>query len=136
MVVAQDWRDVHLRSAGGLLAATAVGIPLGLMVLTRAHAQSTKAGLGILLLIFAASSLLWPRALHMQRESRPLLLVAGFLAGVLGGAYGMNGPPLVVYGSLSGWSPQRFRATLHAYFLPASMLAWQAIGAAASGLAP
>jgi hypothetical protein len=34
----------------------------------------------------------------------------------------MNGPPLVVYGSLRRWSPQHFRATLQAYFLPASLL--------------
>ena len=44
----------------------------------------------------------------------------GFSAGVLGGAYGMNGPPLVVYGTLRGWTPEHFRATLQGYFFPAS----------------
>ena len=34
----------------------------------------------------------------------------------------MNGPPLVIYGTLRRWSPQHFRATLQAYFLPASVL--------------
>ena len=34
----------------------------------------------------------------------------------------MNGPPLVVYGALRRWSPERFRATLQGYFLPASLL--------------
>ena len=34
----------------------------------------------------------------------------------------MNGPPLVIYGSLRRWSPQQFRATLQGYFLPASAL--------------
>src|SRR5262249_54267383 len=46
----------------------------------------------------------------------------GFAAGVLGGAYGMNGPPLVVYGALRHWSPEHFRATLQGYFLPASLV--------------
>jgi hypothetical protein len=32
----------------------------------------------------------------------------------------MNGPPLVIYGVLRGWSPRYFRATLQGYFLPAS----------------
>jgi hypothetical protein len=45
----------------------------------------------------------------------------GFNAGVLGGAYGMNGPPLAIYGTLRRWSPEYFRATLQAYFLPASV---------------
>ena len=33
----------------------------------------------------------------------------------------MNGPPLAVYGTLRRWPPQRFRATLQGYFLPASL---------------
>jgi hypothetical protein len=46
----------------------------------------------------------------------------GLLAGVLGGAYGMNGPPLVIYGAMRRWSAQHFRATLQGYFLPASIV--------------
>ena len=34
----------------------------------------------------------------------------------------MNGPPLVTYGALRRWSPERFRATLQGYFLPASLV--------------
>src|SRR5699024_10192850 len=58
--------------------------------------------------------------------------VFGFGAGVLGGAYGMNGLPLVAYGQLRGWPPSEFRATLQGYFLPASSIAMA--GYAASGL--
>jgi uncharacterized membrane protein YfcA len=50
------------------------------------------------------------------------LVACGFIAGVLGGAYGMNGPPLAIYGARRRWSPQQFRATLQGYFLPASLL--------------
>ena len=57
-------------------------------------------------------------------------MLFGFGAGVLGGAYGMNGPPLVVYGSLRSWSPQHFRATLQGYFLPASIAGMGAYWAA------
>ena len=44
------------------------------------------------------------------------------MSGVLGGAYGLNGPPLVVYGNLRRWSAQHFRATLQAYFLVTSLV--------------
>lgn len=44
----------------------------------------------------------------------------------------MNGPPLVIYGSLRRWTPQQFRATLQAYFLPASVLAM--VGFSMTGL--
>jgi hypothetical protein len=49
-------------------------------------------------------------------------MACGFASGVLGGAYGMNGPPLAIYGALRKWSPQHFRATLQAYFLPVSLM--------------
>lgn len=122
VVVAQDWRHIHLRSAAGLVVATVFGIPIGLLVLTNPHQEMVKAGLGILIVLFAGYSLVTRDALRLEYEHRPLLLLSGFLAGILGGAYGMNGPPLVVYGSLRRWSPQHFRATLQAYFLPASLL--------------
>lgn len=34
----------------------------------------------------------------------------------------MNGPPLAIYGAMKRWPAQQFRATLQAYFLPASIL--------------
>jgi hypothetical protein len=42
----------------------------------------------------------------------------------------MNGPPLVIYGAMRRWSAQHFRATLQAYFLPASLLGLLGFGAA------
>ena len=35
----------------------------------------------------------------------------------------MNGPPVVMYGAMRGWSPQHFRATLQGYFLISSVVA-------------
>ena len=40
------------------------------------------------------------------------------MAGLLGGAYNTNGPPVVVYGTLRQWTPPQFRATLQGYFVP------------------
>jgi uncharacterized membrane protein YfcA len=58
----------------------------------------------------------------MELHDDRLAWIFGFGAGVLGGAYGMNGPPLIVYGALRRWSAEHFRATLQGYFLPASMV--------------
>jgi uncharacterized membrane protein YfcA len=51
-----------------------------------------------------------------------LVFGCGLLAGILGGAYGINGPPLVIYGAKRRWSAQHFRATLQGYFLIASIV--------------
>lgn len=122
VVVAQDWEKIHLRSTRWLVGFTLIGIPLGLLLLTRVHEQAVKAALAVLLLAFSGYSLLGGNPPELRGDSRGWLAGCGFCAGVLGGAYGMNGPPLVIYGAMRRWSPQQFRATLQGYFLPASIL--------------
>jgi uncharacterized membrane protein YfcA len=122
IVVAQDWRKVHARSMGWLMFATIFGIPLGLALLTSSHQQIVKAVLAILIIAFSVYSLVGERPPQLGTDSLPWMLGCGFVAGVLGGAYGMNGPPLAIYGAMRRWSAQQFRATLQGYFLPASML--------------
>jgi uncharacterized protein len=123
VVVMQDWRKIHVRSTGWLLAPTFVGIPLGIALLRSVHQNGVKAALAILIIAFSGYSLVGKRPPELREDSRGWLLGCGFLAGVLGGAYGMNGPPLVIYGAMRRWSPQHFRATLQGYFLPASLVA-------------
>ena len=122
VVVAQDWRKIHVRSMGWLMAATVFGIPIGLLLLTSSHQRLTKATLALLIVGFSIYSLAGRRPPELSSDSMPWLLGCGFVAGVMGGAYGMNGPPLAIYGSMRRWSAQHFRATLQGYFLPASIL--------------
>jgi uncharacterized membrane protein YfcA len=119
VVVAQDWRHVHFRSAGWLSLSSLVGTPLGLLLLIEVPEGIVKAILAVVIVSFSTYSLLRPREPTLDDDR--LAWFFGFGAGILGGAYGMNGPPLVIYGSLRGWSPQHFRATLQGYFLPASL---------------
>jgi uncharacterized protein len=123
VIVVQDWRQIHLRSAGWLLAPTFPGILLGIVLLTSIHQQVVKGVLAIVIMAFSGYSLVGRKPPELHSDSRTWLLGCGFLAGVLGGAYGMNGPPLVIYGGMRRWSPQHFRATLQGYFLPASVVA-------------
>ena len=122
IVVAQDWRKIHVRSAGWLVFSSLFGIPLGLLLLTNSHQRGVKAALAVIIIAFSIYSLIGRAPLELKQDSRGWLLACGFCAGVLGGAYGMNGPPLVVYGAMRKWSAQHFRATLQGYFLPASIV--------------
>ena len=118
IVVAQDWQHVNVQSAGWLVVSSLFGIPLGLLLLKVAPEPVVK---GLLATVILAVSLysLRRQTPHELNHDR-LAWLFGFLAGVLGGAYGMNGPPLVIYGALRRWSPARFRATLQGYFIFAS----------------
>jgi len=122
MIVIQDWQKIHLRSTGWLVFASLFGIPLGLVLLTSSHQRIAKITLAILLLAFSAFSVWGRKPLELKTDNLLWLVGCGFFAGVLGGAYGMNGPPLAIYGAMRRWSPQHFRATLQGYFLPASIV--------------
>jgi uncharacterized membrane protein YfcA len=122
IVVVQDWQKIHLRSVSWLVLSTLFGIPLGLLLLTSSHQKVAKATLGLIIMAFSIYSLIGRPPLELKRDHRGWLFLCGFCAGVLGGAYGMNGPPLAVYGAMRRWSAQHFRATLQGYFLPASII--------------
>ena len=117
LILARSWRKVEFRSAGRLVAATLVGIPVGIYGLARLPEEPLKVLLGLLILGYGVFGLARPAA-RIERERPWLAWAVGWTAGVLGGAYNTNGPPVVAYGMLKGWPPERFRATLQGYFLP------------------
>jgi len=132
VVVIQDHRHIHISSAKWLILYAFLGIPFGLCILVYGNEYWVRIGMGSLIIGYSCYTLLAKEKMHLARDSRVWLFVCGFLSGVLGGAYGVNGPPLVVYGNMRKWSPQHFRATLQAYFLPVSFVG--VIGYAIKGL--
>lgn len=129
IVVVQDHQSIHVKSALWLLAATLPGLPVGLLLLKFGHQTPLKGALGVVIFGISVFSLSGRMPTHPRFERRPWLMGFGFCAGILGGAFGMNGPSLAIYGAMRGWTPQQFRATLQAYFLPASLLALFGFGA-------
>lgn len=122
IILLQDWRKIHLRSAGWLIGATVCGLPIGLLLLASSHPRALKALLALIILGFSLYALLASKRLVLHHDDTRLLFACGFVAGILGGAFAMNGPPLVLYGAMRQWTAQHFRATLQAYFLPASLI--------------
>jgi uncharacterized membrane protein YfcA len=122
IILAQDWRQMRLRTAAGLLVPMVVGMPLGLLLLVSRHDVAAKVVLALMIVSFAGYSFFWGNRLQLRSNYRGWMLAFGFCSGVLAGAFGMGGPPVAIYGSLRRWPPAEFRATLQGYFLPASIL--------------
>jgi uncharacterized protein len=114
-----DWKQVDLKSTWRLLAASVLGIPLGLAFLNTGSEALVKTILALVLVLFGVYSLF---ARHIPLLGDGWAFPFGFIAGVLGGAYNTNGPPIVVYSSLKRWNPDRFRGTLQGYFLPTGLI--------------
>ena len=115
-ILLKSWRKVEIKAAWRLVIATWIGIPLGIFFLKAAPEILVKSLLGILLMGFGAYNLFVPDLPKLLNEK--WALVTGLIAGILGGAYNTNGPPVVIYGMLRRWDPEKFRATLQGYFLP------------------
>ena len=122
------WRRVELKVVWRLILSTLVGIPIGLFFLKVAPEGVVKAVLGVVLVAFGLYSLVRPNLPTLGSEK--LSYVFGFVAGILGGAYNTNGPPVVVYGALRDWSPESFRATLQGYFFPTGLVVLMSHGLA------
>ena len=132
IIVVQDHKKIHFHSAKWLILYAVLGVPIGLVILMYGNETFVKLALGILIIVYSLYSLYFSKGRHLKEDSRFWLFVCGFLSGIFGGAYGVNGPPLVVYGNLRQWSAKHFRATLQAYFLPVSLVS--VIGYYAKGL--
>lgn len=118
-ILLRCWRQVDLRAAWRLILSNLLGLPLGLLLLKNAPESIIKAILGALLIGFGLYQLIRPRLPEIQKEWAAYPF--GFTAGILGGAYNTNGPPVIIYGILRRWSPEHFRATLQGYFFPTGL---------------
>lgn len=130
VILAAQWRELNLQAALTLIISTLIGIPIGLVLLKLAPEQIARAVLGMLLIAYGAYGLLGLQ-LPVVTTDR-FAGVFGFVAGVLGGAYNTNGPPIVVYGTLRRWQPEQLRLTLQGYFFFTNFLILA--GHAVSGL--
>ena len=115
-----EWRGVDWRATWRLIVSSLAGIPIGMFFLQAAPEPAVKAVLAVVLVAFGLYGLIAPRLPALRGEG--LAYPFGFVAGVLGGAYNTNGPPVVVYAALRQWPPEPFRATLQSYFLPTGLM--------------
>jgi uncharacterized membrane protein YfcA len=120
VILVKDWQIVDLKSTWRLLLATVPGIPLGLILLTGPYENAGKVILALIIIGFSSYILFKPRLIKLKNEWTAYPF--GFLAGILGGAYNSNGPPIAIYGTLRRWPPDRFRATLQGYFFPSGVI--------------
>lgn len=115
VVVAQLRRDLTPRALVDLLIGTVVGTPIGVWVLASLPVTALNRLIGLVLVIVVA---LEARGTMPTRlAGRGWGLGTGFLAGVLGGAVGTPGPPVIVYATTQGWSPRTMKANTMGFFV-------------------
>jgi uncharacterized membrane protein YfcA len=101
-----------------LILAALPGMALGARSLLVVPGDWLKLALAVAVLVFVAGA--WLRG-GSRRPGRLLGLAAGFVAGCMGAAIGVNGPPIVAWVSRQGYDRNAARATLTTFFLLAGI---------------
>jgi uncharacterized protein len=109
------WRQVHWRSLLPLLIGCIIATPVGIWFLANLPAAPMKISLGIFVL--ACTVLLW-RGYALQRmPGRMASAAAGAASGLANGAFGIGGPPVILFYFASPAGAIAGRASLIAYFM-------------------
>lgn len=111
------WRhrlDLPWRASAPLMALRLLFVPVGVLALTgiaRLGQETVKQIVGLTLLALVTALVAF-RVQPRPRVSPVTTLVAGTTSGFLAGAFGIGGPPLVLWSLQQDWPPQRVRVFL------------------------
>lgn len=115
LMTVQLRREVVLTRLGELIVGTLLGTPLGVWGLATLPPGLLKRLIGLILIAIVIIE--WRQLYPQQLTGRHWGVAAGIGAGVLGGAVGTPGPPVVLYVMTQGWPPRAIKGTLQAFFL-------------------
>lgn len=109
------WRDVHWRSMLPLILGSFIGTPVGVYAL--ANLPQPPMTLALSIFVLTATVLLWRGFVLKSMPSAPATLAAGTAAGLANGAFGIGGPPVILFYFASPAGHAAGRASLIAYFM-------------------
>jgi len=115
LLVLRFRRDLRFDVIWRLVAGAVAGIPAGLLLLRYVPEEAAMIALGVLVIAYALYALRDSRLPALTHPAWPYGM--GFLAGMLGSAYNISGPPVIVYGHCQRWPPAEFKGNLQGFFV-------------------
>ncbi len=120
-IILKDIKNIKAIFDLPMLAAILIFIPIGNYLASSISEALINVTLALTLIAFALFKLFYKNTLKLHINSFTKYIIA-VISGLLGGAYNVNGPPIVIYGTVSSWSPSEFRARLQGFFLPTNLV--------------
>ena len=99
-----SWQSIWPLTTG-----TAIGIPIGVMLLTHINPAWVRLGVGVLLVLYATYSLVRP-PIKPLKIGAPADIAIGISNGLVGGLTGLGGIVSTISCQLRGWSKDKQRA--------------------------
>jgi uncharacterized membrane protein YfcA len=115
------WKDIHWRALGLLGAGCLIGTPVGVWFLASVPAAPMKIVLASAVLV--AVGLLWSGYTRKTMPGAAETIATGGISGLLNGAVGIGGPPIVVFFFNSPAGIVVGRASLIAFFIATDTMA-------------
>jgi uncharacterized membrane protein YfcA len=103
-------RNINVSRLAPLIIGSAIGVPLGILVLRWVPPGTLRTAIGLLLIVFSLYNLVRPALPSAKQAGRLADAGAGFINGLVGGATGLAGIVVVIWSSLRGWSRDEQRA--------------------------
>jgi len=114
------WKDIHWRSLGPLTLGCLVATPIGVWFL--AHISPAPLQLALSVFVLAATALLW-RGFALKSMPGPIAsTLAGAASGLSNGAFGIGGPPVILFYFASPAGAVVGRASMAAFFLATDVI--------------
>jgi uncharacterized membrane protein YfcA len=103
-------RNINVSRLAPLIIGSAIGVPVGILVLRWVPPGTLRTAIGLLLIVFSLYNLVRPALPSAKQAERLADAGAGFINGLVGGATGLAGIVVVIWSSLRGWSRDEQRA--------------------------
>jgi uncharacterized membrane protein YfcA len=103
-------QSINVSRLAPLIIGSAIGVPIGVLVLRWVPPAILRAASGLLLIGFSLYNLLRPALPPAKETGRLGDAGAGLINGVVGGSTGLAGIVVVIWSSLRGWSRDEQRA--------------------------
>lgn len=114
------WREIDWRGIAWLLLGYIVALPLGVYALANVPAPPMNIALGIFVIV---TGIMMLKGFRLESTPRaPAIVAAGAASGVLNGAFGTGGPPVVLFYFSTPAAAAVGRASVIAFFLSTDTL--------------
>ncbi|HEY3147043.1 MAG TPA: sulfite exporter TauE/SafE family protein [Dongiaceae bacterium] len=109
------WREIHWSSLRWLMLGYVIGLPLGVYALINAPAAPAQIALGIFVI---GTATLMLRGFHLAKTpGRAASTATGVASGLLNGAFGIGGPPVILFYFSTPGAAAIGRASIIFFFL-------------------
>lgn len=114
------WRDIHWRTLLPLIIGCLIGTPLGVWLLANVPAPPMQIALA--LFVLAVTGLMWKGFTLKTMPGNALSTSVGTASGLFNGAFGIGGPPVILFYFASPAGNIAGRASLIAFFLMTDLI--------------